>query len=532
MNEISPYTISPTFPGPQINPAALHGQTEESTVKRYWWIVRKHRWLIGAILMSAVTLAVIWYVSRTPLYRANATIMIQPQTPQVLDVKELLAEQVSNEEHDYYRTQYDILKSRSLAARVIRDLGLQGNPLVDDTAATRGVSADMLAYLRTQLRVWVGLGGRQESAADTLGVPPETIDSYLDKLSIQAERGTRLVVVGFTTANAALSARIANAHVQTYIRRGLEMHAEAGHNAEEFLQQKQIEVKEKVEKSEAALNKYRKDRGIVTLQSRDSNGEARGEPLMQRLTELNSELTKASGARIELESQHQLIRKGDYESLPAVISNPLIQKLKEEVGDLSVQYASMSNRFNPGYHPLDDLKARLNEAQEHLNREIGKVVESVESDYQAALASESELTREIEQVKSQAIRLNDASLQDAILEREVEANRQLYKTILQRMNEISVSSDLPASNVSIVDRAVAPPHPTGPGLVRVVVWTAFISLFGAVTLAFFLDSLDDTFKSAERGQPVPGPGASGFHSRLRTSQRKERLWVRLSFLRT
>jgi len=348
MNEISPYTISPTFP-PQVNPAAVHAQTEESTVKRYWWIVRKHRWLIGAIVLAAVTLSLIWYVSGTPLYKASATIMIQPQTPQVLDVKELLAEQVSNEEHDYYRTQYDILKSRSLAARVIRDLGLQGNPLVDDTAAPRGAMAGALAFIRTQWRAWVGWGGHREPAADTFGVPPETIDSYLEKLSIQAERGTRLVVVGFTTANAPLSARIANAHVQTYIRRGLEMHAEAGHNAEEFLQQKQVEVREKVERSEAALNKYRKDRGIVTLQSRDSSGEGRGEPLMQRLTELNSELTKTSGARIELESQHELIRKGDYESLPAVISNPLIQRLKEEAGDLSVQYASMTNRFNPGY---------------------------------------------------------------------------------------------------------------------------------------------------------------------------------------
>lgn len=499
MNEISPYTISPNFHGAPLGPSGIQTQAEQSAVKRYWWIIRKHQWLIGAIVVSAVTLAVLWYASRTPLFKANATIMIQPQAPQVLDVKELLAEQVSNEEHDYYRTQYDILKSRSLAARVIRDLGLQGNPLVDDTLTTRGAIAATLAFLRTQLRAWTGggLGDGRERAADTLGVPPQTIDSYLDKLAIQAQRGTRLVVVGFTTPDAALSARIANAHVQTYIRRGLEMHAEAGHIAEEFLQQKQVEVKEKVERSEAALNKYRKDRGIVTLQSKDTVGESRSEPLMQRLTELNSELTKASGSRIELESQHELIRKGEYESLPAVISNPLIQKLKEEAGDLSVQHASMTNRFNPGYHPLDDLTARLSEAQQHLDREVGKVVESVESDYRAALASEGELTREIEQVKSQAIKLNDASLQDAILEREVEANRQLYKTILQRMNELSVSSDLPASNVSIVDRAVAPPHASGPGLVRVVVWTVLISLFGAITLALFLDSLDDTFKTAE-----------------------------------
>src|SRR5579871_3824978 len=115
MNEISPYTISPVLHGNPLNQPFGHPQHEESTLRRYWWIVRKQRWLIGTSVLSAITLAVVWYVSRTPVYEANATIMIQPQSPQVLDVKEVLAEQVSNPEHDYYRTQYNVLKSRSLA---------------------------------------------------------------------------------------------------------------------------------------------------------------------------------------------------------------------------------------------------------------------------------------------------------------------------------------------------------------------------------------------------------------------------------
>src|SRR5438552_1576667 len=104
-------------------------QTEEPNLKEYWAVVRNHQRLIATLFVSALLLTSLVVLSMTPLYRAESTILIERQTPQVLDIRDLMSEQPGTDEHNYYETQYKILTSRSLAADVISELGLQNNPL-------------------------------------------------------------------------------------------------------------------------------------------------------------------------------------------------------------------------------------------------------------------------------------------------------------------------------------------------------------------------------------------------------------------
>lgn len=491
MNEVSPYFILRDKPSPQRD--AFHSRWDsEPNLREYWSIIRKHQWLLVSTSLAAGVLAFVWFITRVPIYRATATIMIQPQAPQVLDMRELLAEQTPDQEHDYYKTQYDILMTRSLAARVIHQLGLQSNPNFKDDRSSNGTIAGIIETLRKLVHNGASAKLR---ATEAYGVKPEIVDKYLAHLAIEPPRGTRLVIVGFSTPDPSLSAQIANAHVEAYIRQEMEIHAQAGHDAEEFLQQKLLEIRDKVEKSEAALNDYKRKRGIVTEAMKDPMKPEESEPLLQRMNELNTELSKASGNRIKLETLHQLVKKGHYDSLPDILNNPVIQKLKEDIAKLSRSYASMSNRFNEGYHPLDDLKVRLDDAERKMQEEMRKVAEGVDTEYQAAVAYETNLTGEIGEVRSQAAALNDASLQYAILDREVSANQQLYKQVLDRMNELKVSSDVPATNISIVDPAPPPLHPMGPSLASLMILSLALGLFGGIGIATFLESLDDGFKN-------------------------------------
>jgi capsular exopolysaccharide synthesis family protein len=157
----------------------------------------------------------------------------------------------------------------------------------------------------------------------------------------------------------------------------------------------------------------------------------------------------------------------------------------------------MSNRYNPGYHPLDDLKARLREETRRLNEEAKKVADSVDAEYYAARANEDKLTQEIDQVKAQALALNDASVREAVLEREVDADRQLYQSVLQRMNEINVDSEVPTSNVSVADSAAPPRHPLGPSILLLLAFAGGGAAFLGIALAFFLESMDDSLKTYE-----------------------------------
>ena len=493
MQELSPYFIRRELdPGRAIsfNPSPR----EEPGLREHWIVIRKHLRLVGILCLGAVGLTGLVVFNLTRVYTARSILLIEPQMPAILDTKEPVPAAVTLPDLDYYKTQYDVLRSRSLAANVIKELDLADQPPFAESATPKGLIGPWLAGIKDWLDERLIASATPEKVSEVLEVRSSVIDEYLKRLEIEPRFGTQLVAVAFTTPDPELSARIANSHVDAYIRRGMELKAEAAKNAEEFLSGKLAELKDRVEKSEAALNAYRREHGVITFSLNESG---KGEMLEQRLTDLNETLAKIEASRITLEVQQELIRKGQADALPAVMQNQLIQNLKQQVAELAAQYAEMNNQFNPGYEPLDNLKAKLDQSRTQLAEEIGRAVHEVESDYSSATAREGMLQDEIATVKSQVLALNDASLQDAVLVREVDASRNLYKSVLERVRELDVSADAPTSNVSVVDRAEVPRIPSSPKKLLSLELSAFLGLLGGIGLAFFREFADDRLKSSE-----------------------------------
>ncbi len=465
-------------------------------LRDYWRIISKRQRLIAAFFLGALGLTALVVFNLTPLYTAKGMVLLEAQTAPLLETKTPDSAPEVSGDHDFYKTQYDILQSRSLAAKVITELSLTDNPLFGGRPRNPGLIAGWWAAAHDWTGQWFAPAIKSSDGRNTQGVPPAAIDAYLARLRIEPEYGTQLVKVAFSTPDPELSARIVDTHIDAYIRRGMELKADTARNAEQFLQNKLAELKERVEKTEAALNAYRRDHGVIAF-SLDEKG--KGQMLEEHLTDLNNSLVKVETDRIAQEAQHDLIQHGAADSLPAVMQNALIQSLKQQVAQLAAQYAAMSNQFNPGYYrPLDDLKAKLYQSRTQLAQEIDRAAKGVESDYSAASARQSMLEQEIANVKLQALALNDASLQDAVLVREVDASRNLYKSVLERVRELDVSADAPSSNVSVVDRAETPRSPSSPRKLLSLMLSGFLGLAGGVGLAFFLEFFDDRLKSSEQ----------------------------------
>lgn len=106
-----------------------------------WTAVRTHRRLIIALTAAALLLTATAALLATPNYTAYAILRIDPDTPHILDMSSLLNEIQNTEDHDYYKTEFELLQSEELAAEVIRDLNLQAIPLFDPKASRKSYFA-------------------------------------------------------------------------------------------------------------------------------------------------------------------------------------------------------------------------------------------------------------------------------------------------------------------------------------------------------------------------------------------------------
>lgn len=495
MPELSPRTIgrvparsSAVISLPPMPPLAGEGIGVEDC----WQIVKRRSRLISFLVATVLLATGIVVFLMTPNFKASATLLIEPEPPRVLDIKELINENGGTEDHGYYKTQFELLQSRDLAAMVIRQLGLMHLALFGSRKRHGFVAGLWYSVL--------GLFGDSVSSPadqqrDANAAFQRAIDAYLSRLTVKPKLGSRLVVVSFSAPDPVLAQQIIHAHVRDYIRRNIDLSNESRRTAVHFLQRELVGIGSKVQASEAALQAYRRNAGIIAFSV--NNAHQIAERRMERLTQA---LTGVETQRIAAQAQVQLVHSGNYDSLPQVISNPVISALEPRVQQLQAQYADMATAFNPAYPKLGELKAELSEARAGLQREIRHVANAVERSYAADVDEENRLRAKIEAEKERDFALNDASLKDAVLAREVETNRQLYKNVLLRMQQIEVGQQAPVSNINVVDHAAVPTLPSTPKKRRDLAISGLIALLFSLGLVFTLEHFDDRLKTVREAE--------------------------------
>jgi polysaccharide biosynthesis transport protein len=502
MTQPSPYFIRRTAVPEDSDPAdnrVNFFDDDEGRIdfNQYWRTIRKHLSMIVAIFVAVTLLTLIKLLMETPMYTAQATILIKPGTPQIF------GNQVSNNNEDndgqtddyetYNKTQYEILKSRSLAASAISDEGLEkvlmpnaGKPRVGWLGSVKHFIKGLFGRSASNQPVPAPHSGSDQEAA--------AIGIYQSELAIKPVAETSLVNIVFTTPDGRLSAQLANAHAHAYIRQGIELHSQANEEAQKFLETKLVELKEKLQKSEYALNRYRRDQGIVPgLMSLDGKETI----VIDRLSVLSKDLTEAQVGRLELEAEVQMVRDHQYDALPQVHEDKMLSDLRTNYDALNTEYAGMAKQFKPDYPPLAQLQAKRDQLQHDMDEEIHRVTATIESAYKEAQGKETKLQDEMDKSRSNALGLNDAAVEYAILQREVDTNRDLYNSVLQRMKDVGLAAEARSSNVVIVDEAEASTSPSSPKIAQSVMTSAVLSLVGAIALAFLLDFLNNRLKTPE-----------------------------------
>jgi capsular exopolysaccharide synthesis family protein len=494
----------------------LFQEEETANLRDYWLVIRKYRWTIVIFLLLIVLIGALSVQGKARVYTATATLYIENQTPNIMGVIGATSGFTPGGGIlDYYKTQEKLLKSRSLAAQVIQDLGLDHTQRflratdVPTSLVQRQVSwvQSQVSWVKSQVHrglesmaslVQERIQGRSEGVDEEekktetfeFGIHPSLINRYLSKLSIHHLDETQIINVSFSSLDPSFSKKMANAHATTFIRTSLLTRFELTAEGRQFLEEKLTDLKAKLERSEENLNRFRKAHAIVSLE--------KGENLVvERLMALNGDLTQARSKRIELESLYRIVQQRDSRFLSQIVDNPLVRQIKDQISTLEMEKARLTTTFRPTYSGVTAFQEQIDQAKNRMDEEIRRIVHSVTSDYQAAKARERGLADEMEEQRRAALDLREKAVEAAILEREVEADRALYENILKRSKETDLTGAVPISNMRVVDRADVPIRPDNDRKNFTLLLSVLVGLLGGVGLAFIRYYLDNTLKTPE-----------------------------------
>jgi capsular exopolysaccharide synthesis family protein len=332
-------------------------------------------------------------------------------------------------------------------------------------------------------------------SADVLG-REAVISRFLNSLTVEPVRSSRLVKVHVDNTDPALAARIANSTVQIFIAMGMERRLEASSYAKSFLEDQIKQMKAKLEESERRLNTYAQANQILTLDDKTS-------AINQTYTDFASALAKAEQERIKAEAIAAEMKRNPEASI-AVVENKTIQAYKERRAKLQIDYQENLRIYKPDFPKMQQIQAQIAEIDAQIKREIDNVAGSLQAHYDAVAKQESLLKERVSQTRKQVLTTQDHGIDMNLLKREVDTNRQLYDSLLQRFKELGVSGNIVSNNVSVVDAAEPSLFPYKPNLLAnlLVGMVAGVLLGAAIVVA--LEVMDDSIKYPDEVERVLG----------------------------
>ena len=471
--------------------AATSGDSDLSLVHYLQILYRRRYVALGTffIVFLGVTL---YTVTATRIYEASARILIERNTPNVVSFQEVLDQSAQTD--DYYETQYAILRGRGLARRTIESLQLWNHPLLNQQPgfSVRGL---LMTPINAMTRWFepprpIEAPGAEETAAQS-----RVIDRFLSNLNVEAVRYSRLVDVTYRTSDPVLAAKIANALGEAYIKQNVEFTSSTTKEASTFLTQQLAEQRAKLEKSEQALQAYREQTDSVSLEERQN-------VVVQRLADLNAAVTRANTARIQKESAYNQVRAAlenpaAIDTVPLILSNPFVQQQKTELAALQRQRAQLSEKLGPNHPDMVKVGVAIENAEARIKAEVAQIVSSMRSDYEAAMAEERSLTATLNRQKGEAQVLNRTGIEYGVLQRDNDANRQMFEALLKRTQETGISEELKAGNIRVIDQAETPRAPVSPNTFNNLLLGLLGGLALAVGLAFAFEYGDDRIKNPD-----------------------------------
>lgn len=448
-------------------------------IRDYLRIALRWRYVILGAVAASVLLGLLVTLLMTPQYTAFTTIEISRESDRVTGFQGVERE-TNIADQEFYQTQYGLLQSRSLSERVAVQL-----QLVDSAEFFEmyGVGANDPAFEKTNGRYpSQSRAARQRAAGKILRA----------NVAISPTRLSRLVDIRFTSPNPAFSARIANAWAENFIQTNLERKTQATSYGRNLLQGQLAQAKTRLDQSQRQLVGYATAQRIINLPAQTTSGGATSERsiVADNLAALNAALSKAIDDRIQAEARYRQL--GPSGASSEALRNDAINTLRSRRAELAAQYQQLMTQFEPAYPPARSIKSQIDQLDRSIAREEVRVTGSLQADFRQAQEREAVLKARVETLKSEYMDLRDRSIQYNIYQQEVDTNRALYDSLLQRFKEIGVAGGVGINNVAIVDPADTPQRPSSPRLLINLAIALLAGLLLGALLAFVLEQIDES----------------------------------------
>lgn len=463
--------------------SANHRRSNDFIDPLFYWNSIKSR-LGWILLFTALVSAGAYYGLKKldDVYQASATVLIESSPSEVVNIDDLNRSQNPNKE--YFLTQFEILKSRSIVERVVERLNLTDRPSLQP--ATSDPSPIPFLAKDAPPKVYTDEELRRS-----------VVDKVIKNRTITPVSNTQLVKIKFESTDPVLARDVSNAIAQEFISSRVETVKDSSRETNTWLVERLDNLRQQLRESQEALQEFRDQNEFVDMQGQSTIES-------DHVERLSSDYVAAKSRRILAENDYgQITSYGENVlperllNLPVVKSDRNIQVTQQQLDNAVRNIDELSQRYGPKHPKMIEAQTHLQSVRALLEEQIHDIRETLRSRLTAARRAEQDLLRELNSSKKNLQEVNRKGIRLSELEREVQSNREIYERFLNQAKISGEVGDLSRESARIIDRAFVPSEPAKPKRSLLFVIAAGGSFLFASLVVILRDAMDETFSTPD-----------------------------------
>lgn len=495
-------------------------------LSQYFRILKRRKWSIVAVILIFAIFGIYYLSKATPIYAAAVKIQADPVQPNASATDQYVSNSMV---FLFYETQYEIIQSRNVAETVVDKLKLveRYKQQIENNKTENDEESSLSTFKKFIKRLL--FSNSEESTAPLTDSEIRTMLANGIRLDLRVEGGTQSQIINiyYESEDPQLSADVANAVADAYSDFGLEARLSRLKDTSSWLSEQLDELRLSLQSAEEKLRDFRLSQNLMDTEQQERIASTQLQNLNATLIKAQTELSEAQ----ELYSQVQQLSResGDYLALGPVLSNNTVRDLVREESTLSRKVQELSERYGEKHPKMIAARSDLASAQANLDREAGKIVESIRKEYRLKQVQVDNIRNLIAKTTNELQSYQGDSFELTRLEREVENNRRVYESFLGKLMEADVSSDYDASNIRIIDRATTPKLPIKPRPTLILSFSIIMGAFIGVIFALTREFMGNVFRTPaqlEQFLQLPSLGVTPFVKKTKNAVRPEHQYIK------
>jgi uncharacterized protein involved in exopolysaccharide biosynthesis/Mrp family chromosome partitioning ATPase len=429
--------------------------------------------IVAAALICACA-AVMIGKSLTPRYAATAQLYVDPRELQLVDRELTPRSQDISGLSMVVESQARLITSNNVLLRVIEDTKLEKDPeFGGETTSLMGTLLKLISF------------GARSSVDANAGKMAGLLDALNRHINVKRTDRTYVVDIEVWSTEPAKAAMLANAISAAYLAESKQSQADAARRATNDLSGRLKELQDRLRTSENALAVYKAQNNFVGTQDTLVSD--------QQLSAMTQRLAAAHALTLDAQAKYDQIeasRRGatDAGAIPEALQSPTIANLRAQYAEARRKYAELASELGPLHPSLKNMEKQVEDLRKNITEELSRFSQSAKNDLTRARDYEASLTKALDSQKHQSVDLSQASVRLRELERDVDANRNVYQSFLKRSRETEEQETLNTSAARIIGEATAPQRRIFPPAMSLIAMIGFA--IGALAAAAWVVAVD------------------------------------------